>query len=95
MASQMFVDVAPSIAVMVDCFIVGIIVVRNFNPSIVSMSTQMHIHRYIGPIDAKGGGDGSRTSSVDLCTLVHKKATSTCKSGLLLLHRNSKCAVSV
>jgi len=55
MAAQMFIDVPPSIAVIVECFIVGIIVVRNFNPSIVNMSTQMHIRRYFGSIDAKGG----------------------------------------
>ena len=62
MAAQMFVDVAVSIAVIVECLIVGIIVVINFNPSTVSKSAQMHIRRYFGSIDGKGGGDGSSTS---------------------------------
>ena len=58
----MFVDVAVSIAVIVECLIVGIIVVINFIPSTVSMSVQMHILRYFGSIDEKGVGDGSGTS---------------------------------
>ena len=58
----MFVDVAASMAVIVECLIVGIIAVMNFKPSTVSTSTQMHIRRYFGSIDEKGGGDGSSTS---------------------------------
>ena len=54
MAVQMFVDVAVSIAVIVECLIVGIIVVINFSPSTVSMSAQMHILRYFGSIDENG-----------------------------------------
>ena len=50
----MFIDVAVSIAVIVECLIVGIIVVINFSPSTVSMSVQMHILQYFGSIDEKG-----------------------------------------
>ena len=62
MAVQIFVDAAVSIAVIVECLIVGIIVVISFSPSTVSISAQMHIRRYFGSIDEKGGGDGSSTS---------------------------------
>ncbi len=47
---------------MVECLIVRIIVVMTFNPSTVSTSTRMHIRRYFGSIDEKGGGDGISTS---------------------------------
>ena len=63
MAAQMFVDVAVSIAVIVECLIVGIIVVISFSPSTVIISAQMHIRRYFGSIDEKGGGDGRHTNS--------------------------------